>query len=136
MSFDIFVQCFQNGKTSAFKRSVFDEIFGPHVIRRNPVLKIAYADGGGAEIYIDDAAEIESIMFNHCGGDAFFEDLYELLKRARGVVYWSDLPPNCAIPDEEVMAELPDDFVKAVKGPSIVHNGKGIVEAIGRSGES
>jgi hypothetical protein len=34
------------------------------------------------------------------------------------------------------MAELPDDFVKAVKGPSIVHNGKGIVEAIGRSGES
>ena len=135
MSFDIFVQCFENGEPKAFKRSIFDDIFGPRVVRRKPVLKIAYPDSGGADIYIADADEIESIMFNHCGGDAFFEDRYELLKRARAVVYWSDLPPNCAIPDKEVMAELSDDFIKSVKGPSVVHNGKGIVEAIGRSGE-
>jgi hypothetical protein len=137
MSFDIFVQKFRGAKPVSFQRSVFDEIFGQFIVdRQHHFLRLRYPDqGGGAEVYIHDGPELDSMMFNHCGGDMFFRDLYELMKRARAVVHWADLPPNCVIPDEAMMKELPQDFIKAVKTPSVVHNGREIVEAIGRSGE-
>ena len=74
-------------------------------------------------------------MFNHCGGDMFFQDLYEFIKRAGLALYWADLPPCCAIPNEAMMADLSTEFLKAVHAPSVVRNGKEIAEAIGRSGE-
>jgi hypothetical protein len=136
MSFDIFVIKFSNKEVMMFKRSIFEDIFGPHVIQRDPVIRIAYPDRSGAEIYVQDGDEIGSAMFNHCGGDMFFQDLYEFMKRGNLALYWADLPPCCAIPNEAMLADLSEAFLKSVHTPSIVHSGRDIVAAIGRSGES
>ena len=136
MSFDIFVIKFKDKKVVRFKRSIFEDIFGRYVIRRESrFMRIAYPDDGGADIYVQDGEEIGSAMFNHCGGDMFFQDLYDFMERAELALYWADLAPCCAIPNKAMMADLSADFLESVHTPSIVHNGKEITEAIGRSGE-
>jgi hypothetical protein len=88
MSFDIFVQCFRDGEMAMFKRTVFEEIFGPFVVSREPKFgHVRFLDGSVADIYLDDGDEQSSLMFNHCGGDAFFDALYQLTDRVKGVIY-------------------------------------------------
>lgn len=139
MSFDIFIIKFKNKEVIPFKRAIFEDIFGRYVVQRGSFVpgfvRIVYPDQGGADIYIQDSDEIGSAMFNHCGGTQFFEDLYEFMRRAELALYWFDLPPCCAIPNEAMMADLSADFLETVHTPSVVHNGKEITEAFGRSGE-
>jgi hypothetical protein len=137
MSFDIFVIKFKNKEALRFKRASFEDIFGHHAIKREQgFMRIVYPDKGGADIYVQDGEEIGSVMFNHCGGEMFWQDLYEFMKRAELALYWFDLPPCCAIPSEAMMADLSFEFLESVHTPSVVHNGKEVTEAFGRSGES
>ncbi len=134
MSFDIFLIKFENKEVIKFKRSIFEDIFGPYVAHRESgFMRLVYSDQGGADIFIQDGDEIGGAMFNHCGGEAFWQGLYELMARAGVAVFWADLPPCCAIPNEAMLEELSADFLDTVKTPSVVSSGHEIVEAIGRS---
>jgi hypothetical protein len=131
MSFDIFVQCFRNGEMATFKRTVFEEIFGPFIVSREPKFaRVQFSDGGGAEIYLDDSDEQSSLMFNHCGGDAFFDALYQLTDRIKGVIHWPGEGPSSVVTDAAVLAHLPADFVEGVGPPALVHDRDGITDAI------
>src|SRR5579871_4521263 len=115
MSFDIFVQCFRNGDVAMFKRSVFEEIFGRFTVSREPNFALTkFPDGSGADIYVDDSDELDSIMFNHCDGDAFFDALYQLTDRIKGIIYWADEAPCSAITDAAVLEHLPEALVEGV----------------------
>ena len=136
MSFDIFVQCFRNREVATFKRAVVEEIFGPYVTRRGPggeIERVKYSDGGGAEIYGDKQDDLVGISFDHCGGDAFFDALFQLADRIKGVVHWPGVGPSSVITDAAVLEHLPADFVEGCGPPALVHDRDGITDAIQRS---
>lgn len=134
MSFDIFVQCFRNHEVATFKRAVLEEIFGPYVVDRRPsFMRAEFPDrGGGAEIYSDDEDDLDSVMFTHGGGDPLFDAIYRLVDRIKGVVYWADLPPCCAVTDAATLSHVPVDFIEGC-GPAVVaKSGAEIIAAIQR----
>lgn len=137
MSFDIFLQCFRKGEPATFKRALVEEIFGRHAINFHlPLTGVNYADRGGAEIYgADDGDDIQSLMFNHCGGCTFFDALYELAQRTGSVVIWpTTRSPYCAVTDSETIADLPAGFCDEPLGaPIVVSDGRELDEGIRRS---
>jgi hypothetical protein len=134
MSFDIFVQCFRNKEPATFKRAIFDEIFDSFVVdQRKHFLRVRYPDGSGSDIYVDDDDNLESIMFNHCGGDAFFEALYLLAKRTKAVIFWPNVDHISVVTDAETLQHLPSKFVDEDGRPEVVSNGEAITDAIRRS---
>lgn len=134
MSFDIFVQCFRDGEAVTFKRAIFDEIFDRFAVTREAkFMRVEFPDGGGADIYVDEGDALDSVMFNHCGGDAFFDALYQLADRVKGIIYWADEAPCSAITDAAVLEHLPEDLVEGVGPPALVRDRDGITDAIERS---
>lgn len=133
MSFDIFVQCFRNGECATFKGAIFEEIFGCYAVsREHKFMRVRFPDGSGADCYVDDGDDWDSVMFNHCGGDVFFDSLYRLADRIKGIVYWADLPPCCAVTDAATLSHVPADFLEGC-GPAVVAKSGGeIIEAIQR----
>jgi hypothetical protein len=125
VSFDIFLQCCRNGEPATFKRSVVAEIFGPHAYGDPDFSNVTFPDGSGSCIYVDPGEDIDGMMFNHCGGDDFFQALYELADRTKSVIFWPDTRPSSAITDEATLAYLPPSFVDGRMGPvQLVHSGR------------
>lgn len=102
MSFDIFLACVRKGEEEPIPREVFDSIFAPH--DTHPHLRasdpgymvVEYPDGSGGCIYCGgykDGKDASHMMFNHCGGEAFFNDMYELARRTRSIIFWPDQNP-------------------------------------------
>ncbi len=73
-----------------------------------------------------DPAFVQNVTFSHCGGNMFFDGLYELARQTRSVI---SLHSGIAVTDEAVLRDVPEDFVGA-KFPHIVHSGADIIEAI------
>ena len=135
MSFDIFVARFQDAKPTQFKRACFEEVFGKFIVEREThFVRLRYPNqGGGAEVYIDDADDIESVMFNHCGGDEFWEGVYQFAKRIDGVIWWPNIEHISAVASADLLRHLPARFVDQDAHPTVIANGHELVEAIGRS---
>ena len=153
MSFDIFLQCMRNGNVATFNRSIFEELFGAYVVARRPgfmrvdfnhipetpspveesdnvcrIVDLTKIDGG--EIYVDDSDEIDGGMFNHCGGDRFWQALYELARRTGSVIYWPAEGPASAVADEAIIGHMPADMIKVVGPVQIVGSGSELAEYI------
>jgi hypothetical protein len=134
MSFDIFLQCYRNGEPANFKRSVVEEIFGPHAYGDPDFSNVTFPDGSGSCMYVDDGDDMQCIMFNHCGGHDFFQALYELADRTKSVVLWPDDDrPATAVTDEATPGHLPAGFSGPVLGQArLVHSGRELEEYIFR----
>ena len=72
-------------------------------------------------------------MFNHFGGDAFFDGLYRFTDHFKAVVHWPDIAPNSAVTDVAVLEHVPEDFLKACGPPVVVSDGRGIRDAVART---
>jgi hypothetical protein len=118
-------------------------------------MQVEYPDGGGADIYLgnlhDDKAlllelgkneeanalpgdlgdprDIAHMMFNHCGGDMFFDAMYKLADQTKSVIFWPNSPSLVVVTDEAVLKELPADF-PGVENPRVVRSGAEIIAAI------
>jgi hypothetical protein len=138
MSFDIFIMCFRNGEPSTIKRETFEEIFLPFCNRPDLVesdpeyMLVRFPDGSGSAIYSDKEPLMESLMFNHCGGEAVFEAMYQLAARTASVIYWPSEGPGTVITDEVTRKELPENFPDR-ETARIVHSGADIRKAIAES---
>lgn len=131
MSFDLFVQRFENGNAATFSRADFDAVFGPYVTSREPdFVAVAFPDGSGSDVYVDDGETIDSIMFNRFDGDAFFEALHRLAARCKLAIYWPAPDNPIAVTDRSVEPHLPKDFVEDSGPLHIVGSGADIVAAI------
>lgn len=75
-----------------------------------------------------DPASIQHVGFNHCGGDALFQGMYELAHRTGSIIHWPDIEPIFVYADESILGELPDYFADFRK--CLVRTGADIVEAI------
>jgi hypothetical protein len=65
----------------------------PHLREKDPgYVVVEYPDGSGGSIYTgcdeDDPLHSSNMMFNHCGGESFWRDLYELADRIDGAAAW------------------------------------------------
>lgn len=79
----------------------------PEAYAKDPgYLTVEYPDGSGGSIYCSHYEDEGHIMFNHCGGDAFFNDMYELARRTRSIIFWPDAEPFYLYTDESVRAEV------------------------------
>lgn len=116
MSFDIFLQCFRNGEPEPIPREIFDSIFAPHYTHprlreKDPgYMVVEYPDGSGGCIYSgydkEDPERWSHMMFNHCGGDSFNQDMYKLAHLTRSIIFWPTNNPIYLYTDPSVPAEL------------------------------
>lgn len=123
MSFDIFLQCFRNGEPATFKRSVVEEIFGPHAHDDRELTRVTFPDGSGSDIYMDQGDDVQCMMFNHCGGDEFFEALYQLAERTKSIIFWPAVGPSSAITDSVTLKYLPVAWPEGLGPARMVHSG-------------
>lgn len=135
MSFDVYLQCFRNGECAYFKRGVFEAIFLPHskyvaAYRKDPsFLRVDYPDGAGSDIYCGQDVEINHLTFNHGGGQALFQAIYELAKQTRSVIYWPSDAPSAVVTEDITRNDLPKDFPDRDIAV-VVHSGADIIKAI------
>lgn len=137
MSFDIFLQCFRKGEPESVPRALFESIFLPHAVpaeayKKDPgYMVVEYPDNSGASIYTsygdDDPAQAGSFMFNHCGGESFWRDLYELADRSKSIIYWPSEKSIYVYTDEAVVKDVPEG---AFDSGRLIKNGFDIVAAI------
>jgi hypothetical protein len=141
MSFDIFLQCFRKGEAEPVPREMFNAIFGPHDTHPQSCesdpgyMVVEYPDGSGASIYTsygdDDPARAGGFMFNHCGGESFWRDLYELADRSKSIIFWPSKQMTYVYTDEAAVKDVPEGAFDG--GGSLVKSGFDIVAAIEKS---
>ena len=135
MSFDIFLNCLNNAGKKTFKRELAQGILGRDAIRPTKVLSgnVEYPDGSGSAVYCSDGEELDHMMFNHSGGDTFFERLWELADRSGSMIYWPGYGIPRAVTRPEMLQHLPKDFEDKEPPPFVVRNGGELVDAISRT---
>lgn len=131
MSFDVFLQRCRDGQPATFPRAIFEERFGPYVAERGRhFARVQYPDRACADIYLGDEENIRGMMFNRFGGDAFFDGLYRITDRVKGVVLWPDAAPNCAVTDVAALEHLPEDLLRTCGPALVVREGKAMKDAV------
>jgi hypothetical protein len=131
VSFDMFVDTFEAGRSVGASAEVFARIFGPHLTAtdgKSEHLRLSFSKGGGADAYVDGSG---GCMFNHFGGDQFFECLFRFLQEIRGVAYWPAEGCSAAVADDLVLLELPADMVAALN-PAVVRSGAELMKTVTR----
>jgi hypothetical protein len=139
MGLDIYLYCFRDEEPATFKRALAEEILSRDAIDyRPPLTYVSYPDGSRAEIFsTDEGVDIHNLMFGHCVGATFWDRLYELAERTRSLVMWHFGSPLCAVTNAENIADLHPAFREEPFGPPfVVTSGRGIYEAILRSGSA
>jgi hypothetical protein len=138
MSFDIFLQCFRKGEPEPIPREVFEAIFLPHAThpdayKNDPgYMVVEYSDGSGGCIYCggDNDEERSHMMFNHCGGESFNEDMYKLAHITRSIIFWPTNKPIYLYTDPSVPAELKGMGYFEEARAVLIHGGADIDKAI------
>lgn len=136
MSFDIFLQSFRDREVATWSRSLVEEIFGRHIVSGDVAesfFRVTFPDGSGSDIYLGTGRDVDSMMFNHSGGDEFFDALWKLADRVQGLIFWPDIRPVFVITDAATLPHIPADFLAAGAPPSVVKSGAEIVTAIERT---
>jgi hypothetical protein len=93
---------------------------------------VKFSDGSAAGIYVGEQENLDEIMVNHCSGKAFFHALYLLADQIKGCIYWPDIGPCCLVTDAATLPHLPVEFAEGLGPPSVVSDGAGIMDALGR----
>jgi hypothetical protein len=133
MSFDIFFDCINNDGGKTFKRQLAQEILGRDAIKPADALlsSVAYPDGSGSEVYCSKDEDLDGMMFNHSGGDTFFERLWELADRTGSMIFWPGDGVPVAVTRPELLQHLPKSEAGDEMEPQfVVRNGKELQEAI------
>ncbi len=134
MSFDIFLQCFQNGKQHGFPLALIERGFGAVKRVRNAHCWILdYPDGGICELYVDTTKEyVEDFMVARPpSSPQFWQSVFDLLRQTPSCLYWPAGGPVIANPS--VRGHLPPNMIKKLGEPTIVSAPEQIFEAIRNS---
>lgn len=136
MSFEVYLQCFQDGLDSKFPRHHFERIFAAHIAERDTAYRcimLEYPNGARSDIYIKNDEEIDGFMVSRPGGTQLFNDLYQLMKEVGAVLYWPGDAPCLAVADPIIVTKLPPDMIDALGPAIIVSSGSEIIDAIQKS---
>jgi hypothetical protein len=135
MSFDIFLTCLNNAGVMTFKRQLAEEVLGREAVRPEKVLLggVEYPDRSGSAVYCSEGEDLGHLMFNHSGGDMFFERLWELADRSGSMIYWPGYGFPRAVTRPEMLQHLPKDLEDIEPPPFVVRNGRELVDAMNRT---
>src|SRR6266700_239908 len=129
VSFDVFVDTFKDGQSVGVRAEVFELAFGIHMAAKHAgCVRLSFADGGETDAYFDGAG---AVMFNHFGGNQFFECLFGFLQISSGVAYWPGEMGSAAVVEERILKELPADMMAALN-PTVVRSGAQLMTIISR----
>ncbi len=132
MAFDIFIACMDNGKSGTFKRALAAEILGRDSVNtKDPLWEVEYRDGSGSCVYCAETEDIDGMMFNHSGGDTFFQRLWELADSTGSMIFWPDSLRSIAVTRSAFVQYLDEDIPERERPPFVVSNGKELQYAIG-----
>ncbi len=76
---------------------------------------------------------IQHMMFNHCGGDAFFQAMYTLADRTGSMINWPDLRATYLFTSEEARAQVMEGIIEEGDRVLIIRSGAEIEDAIASS---
>jgi len=131
MSFDLFLQSFQNGVPAGFSRTFIEHAFGPYAqVREAERWVLRYPDGDRCELYIDNTKPvIDSFMITRPPASrAFWTAILELLRHTSSALYWPG--GGAIIANTSVRYQLPPDMVRALGEPTLVTSAEQIIECI------
>lgn len=130
MSLDIFMQAYRSGEPTTFKRMVMDQVFGANLsINEDDFARVGFTDGSGGQMFFSEGDDLHGVMFNHCGGEAFWNALFDLLKRTGSVLFWPG-GGGYLVADMAVVAHLPRGMVAESDTVTLVTSGTEIFKAI------
>jgi hypothetical protein len=125
---------------AAFDREIFDRIFllhFDHAERRQSdygSVQVTFPDGSGSDIGLSYVgSEISSVSFNHFGGKALFDAVYELAALTSSIVWWPSPASFSAVASEATLKELPKKGFRDLRLVKIVHSGAEISRVIDSS---
>jgi hypothetical protein len=75
---------------------------------------------------------IQHVGFSDCGGDAFFQGMYELASRTLSVIHWPDEESIFVYTDDAVLKELPQAYFGDARRQRVA-SGADIIRAIENS---
>src|SRR5689334_12123047 len=124
MSFEVYLQRFENGSSASFARSHVEDVFGPRMKREvndAEMIELTYPEGDGGTLHVGIGPQISNIAIFRPGGAELFDDLFVLMTRVGAVLYWPDEPPCLAVVTKDADAHLPADMVEALGPGVLVH---------------
>lgn len=135
MSFDLFVQCFRDGKLDGIPRQCVRDAFGPHLNELEPNFwQLDYDDLNSCNIYLtahnSDSGLIDGFTVNRpCYDQRLWDALASILTLGDVVLYF----PGCRAPlvAQAIVAQhLPPDLIEALGQPLVVTSGNEIIREI------
>ncbi|HTW34409.1 MAG TPA: hypothetical protein VMD53_07320 [Rhizomicrobium sp.] len=133
MAFDIHLACLNNGETNTFKRALAQEILGRDSLDEEGALYyVVYKDGGSSCVYCSENEDLQSMMFNHSGGDVFFERLWELADRTGSMIFWPGYDVTTAVTRPEMLEHVPH-HPETDPWAFVVRSGRELVKAMSQT---
>jgi hypothetical protein len=127
MSFDISLQCFENGTFSHFKREIAWRQFRPFARPDGSRWNLVFPDGSRGSLRIDETDKITGFSINRPGGLLLYDTVYVILSQTPSLLYWND---ECAVGDPSVIPGIPSWLLQALGQPAIVRSGQEIIDYI------
>ena len=132
MSFDLFVNRFQDGEAAPFQSLVLVRAIAPFVVETTPKwFELRFADEDGCTIFADtNSDEIDGFNVNRpCSNAKLYEALFAVLKTPGMVlIVPSDCPPLIGL--AETASHLPQDMVDALGSPVLLRSASEILGRI------
>ena len=125
MSFDLYLQAFQDGKASGINLEVLRDTFGKYVIEMDDdYWQVHYDSEESSDIFLqplpEDSSSIHTISIHRpCRDLRLWESLWRLLGIAGTVLYY----PSCDAPmarDPRAGTSMPSDMHESLGDPLIV----------------
>ena len=135
MSFDLYLQKFENGKAAGISQDVIRNAFGKYMIEiDDDFWQVQYSADESSDIFLqllpDDVSLVHTISIHRpCGDIRLWESLCLLLELPGTILYY----PGCDTPlarDCQAGINMPDDMRESLGEPVIVSNALEIFQSI------
>jgi hypothetical protein len=134
MSFDLFVQCFENGKDAQLPAVLVLDAFRPFVKGRDEFCLTVGTGQDVCYVYVEqDAEQIEGFSINRpIDDEQVNQALVALLQKANlAILVPGDCPP--LVGRAETVAHIPSDVVEALGQPKVIASASELVRCIRES---
>ncbi|BCM18167.1 hypothetical protein [Mesorhizobium sp. J8] len=140
MSFEAYLNCFENGEESYFSTSIVEDTFAPFITRRETEFScwvVTYDDTSSADLYLNldpgDASRCSGFTIARPPDDPrLYDALWKILRVTSSVVCCAgECPP--LVGWRETMPHLNSDMVEALGTPVVVSSGGEIKEWLEKS---
>ena len=140
MSFEAYLNCFEDGEESYFPSSIIEDAFAPFISRREPEFSywvVTYDDASSSDLYLNfdpsDPSRCSGFTIARPPDDPrLYDALWKILRVTNSVVYCAgECPP--LVGRRETLSHLNSDMVETLGTPVVVSSGGEIKDWLERS---